>query len=98
MIGSYLNQSATLYRRIGVNPYNEPQYAEPVTIKCRYEYKNRIVRNTQGEQVPSDARFFTVEPIKSGDRIVIGEEDRTVITAGGQPGLSGKIEFYEASV
>ncbi|BBN97500.1 hypothetical protein [Sporolactobacillus terrae] len=97
MIESYLNQDAVLYRRTGVNQYNEPEY-EQIPIKCRYEYTNRLVRDAQGEQVPSDARFFTTEPVKPGDRIVIGEEDRMVITAGGQPDLSGGIEFYEAAV
>jgi hypothetical protein len=98
MIGEYLNQTVFWSEKTGKNQYNEPEYAAPVAINGRFEYKRKLVRSTEGEQVVSEAQLFTAEKVKGGDKLSYDGADFIIITAGGQPGLGGEIEFFEAAV
>jgi hypothetical protein len=98
MIEDYLNQTVMWSEKTGKNQYNEPEYAAPIAIDGRFEYKRKLVRNAEGEQVVSEAQLFTTEKVKSGDKLNHDSTDFIIITAGGQPGLSGDIEFYEAAI
>jgi len=58
MIANYLKQSITLERRSGSNDYGESTYAAGVTLSARVEQRTQLVRNSEGEQVVSQARVF----------------------------------------
>lgn len=95
MIEAYTNQTAVWKAKGEVNQYNEPTYADPVTIKCRIEYKNRMVRNKQGQEIISESTIITKSPVKSDDIITFDDTDWVVIISAPQAGLGGSTEFYE---
>lgn len=101
MIGDYANQTV-IWQAVQmldgvpvVNEYNEPTHATPVNIYCRFEFKRRMVRDKQGQQVISEARLFTESHVKPDDLITFDGIDWPVIAVADQPGLDGDIEFYE---
>lgn len=91
MMEDYCPDSVVWKHIVNSNAYNEPEYAEPMTIKCRKEQKVRLVRNKNGEQVVSDTRLYTVSPIEIDDLI----DDRVVISVLTLKDLDGSIEGYE---
>jgi len=98
MIKSYLNQTATWHKAIGQNEYGEPTFADPVSIKVRWEGKRRLVRNNEGREVVSEARVFCIEPIKPGDVLRYDDRDWPVIAVSVVPGLDGTEQFREVAV
>lgn len=96
MIKAYLNQSAGWQaNKHEPNQYNESTYADPVSIPCRFEYKRRMVRNKQGQEVISEATMFTEKPVKPDDLITFDNIDWVVITVANEVGLNGSVAFYE---
>jgi hypothetical protein len=94
VIDGYMNQSVIWKSKGDVNEYNEPTYTGS-TIQCRFEYKRRLVRNKQGQEVISEARLFTSSPVKPDDLITHDSINWVVIAVADQPNLDGSIEFYE---
>lgn len=97
MIEGMLNQTAVWKRKTGDNEYGEPLYADPVTIKVRWEGKRRLVRNSQGKEVVSEARVFCMEQLSPDDTLTYDSEEWTVITAQGVPNLAGIIRYWEVA-
>lgn len=95
MISIYTNQTAFWKAEVSVNEYNEPTYADPVTIDCRFEYKRRMVRNKQGQEVISEATMFTRSPVIPDDLITFDSRDWVVISVAIEVRLDGTILFYE---
>jgi hypothetical protein len=95
MISTYLNQTITLKVKGAVNTYNEPTYTSS-SIKARFEYKRKLVRNSKGESVISEATCFTQISIKVGDIITYDSIDWVVIGVNSIVGLDGSISHYEA--
>lgn len=50
-----LTQTITWSPLTGRDGYSAPSYGSPVSLKCRIERKNRLVTNSQGQQVTSTA-------------------------------------------
>lgn len=98
MIEGTLNQCAIWKHVTGQNKYAEPQFAEPVTIKVRWEGKRRLVRNTQGKEVISESRALCLEAIEPEDTLAFRGREWTVITVTEFPGLDGQIRYREVAV
>lgn len=96
MIKDYLNQTATLKTTIGYDGYGDP-ITKDKEIKLRWEGKRRLVRNNQGKEVVSEARFFCIDTVKPGDVIKYGT-DWEVIAVSERVDLDGKLSHYEVSV
>lgn len=96
MISDYLNQTATWKRVTGLNEYGEP-ITTCQTIRVRWEGKRRLVRDKQGQEVVSEARFFCLDPVQPGDLIEFGGKEWTVITVYEVPDLDGNIIYLEAA-
>lgn len=96
MISDYLNQSATLKKVTGYNEFAEP-ITTSQTIKVRWESKRRLVRDKQGQEVISEARFFCLEDVQPGDVIEYGGKEWTVITVSEVPDLDGNIVYREVA-
>lgn len=96
MIADYLNQAATWKRMTGQNEYGEP-ITESKVIQVRWEGKRRLVRDNQGEEVVSEARFFCLEEVQPGDIVTYGNRDWPVITVSEVLDLDGNLVYREAS-
>lgn len=98
MISAYFNQSASWKAVIETDQYNEPTYADPADVDCRFEYKRKMVRNKEGQEVISEATLFTKSPIKPDDVITYDEIDWTILAVANEVGLDGTVEFYEVNM
>ena len=97
MIKDYLNQTATWHCATGQNEYGEPVTSSK-TIKVRWEGKRRLVRDSQGREVVSEARVFCTEAVKPGDILEHGGREWPVISVSIVPGLDGSENHREVAV
>jgi len=91
LIEAYLNQTAVWYKRTGVNKFNEPTFADAVTIPCRIERKIKLFSKTDSEMIKSDTTVWTKVAVLVGDKI----GDRVVQWVEDMQGLTG-VEGYKA--
>ncbi len=98
MIEVYLNQTAGWKQKTGSNKYNEPQHADQVGIPVRWQGKRRMVKNEQGEEVVSEVKVFTKDPVSLGDRLIYNGREWPVVSVLEVRGLDGEIEYYEVAL
>lgn len=94
MINEYLNQSITHKSKSSVNVYNEASYTS-ATIKARFQYKRKVVRKANGEEVISNAQAFTTTQVKPDDVITFDSTDWNVIAVENCVDLEGNVNHYE---
>ena len=98
MISDYLNQTTTLKTNTG----NYDNYGKPVLtpsiINLRWENKRRLVRNSQGKEIISEAVIFTKSEMKPSDFLVWQNRDWEIISVSDITDIEGDIQFYEVSV
>lgn len=97
MIEGYLNQRAVWKRKTGSNEYGEP-VTKQKTIKVRWEGKRRLVRDSQGREVISEARFFCFEKVNPDDIAEYNGHEWKVIAVSEIVDLDGNISHYEVAV
>jgi hypothetical protein len=97
MLSSYCNQSITLKTKASINVYNEATYTTS-TIRCRFEYKRKLVVNKKGEQVISEARVFTKTAVNVDDVITYDSKDWNVVAVANMVDISGNVVGYEVSL
>jgi hypothetical protein len=97
LIKGYLNQTATWHYVTGQNSYGEPTTGSK-TIKVRWEGKRRLVRDSTGREVVSEARVFCAEAVKPGDELEFDGRRWPVIAVSTVPGLDGTESFREVAV
>ena len=79
MINAYMNDEITL-KTSTLDQWNKATYAE-TTIKGRFEYKTKLIRNLQGEQVVSSARVFLADQtIGHNDKIIYGGKEYSILS------------------
>lgn len=98
MIEGYLTQKSTWKAKTGVNEFNEPTYAVPVEINCRVDFKRKMVRNKEGQEVLSESTLLTTTAINPDDLITYGTFSMVVITSHPLNELDGTVMFYEVSL
>jgi hypothetical protein len=96
MIAEYLNQTATWKRVIGENEWAEP-ITETQTIKVRWEGKRRLVRDKKGQEIVSEARFFCLEDVQTGDIIEYEGREWTILTVSEKVDFDGNLIYREAA-
>lgn len=97
MVEDYLNQTAILKTTTGYDKYCDP-IVEEKTIPVRWEGKRRLVRNSQGQEVVSKARFFCLETVKPDDIAEYNGNEWPVITVSEIVDLDGNLSHYEVAV
>jgi hypothetical protein len=97
MIRNYLNQTATWHYVTGQNEYGEPQTSSK-SINVRWEGKRRLVRDSEGREVVSEARVLCVEAVKPGDELEYDGRMWPVIAVSTVPGLDGAENHREVAV
>jgi hypothetical protein len=98
MISAYLTQTAQWKKRTGQNRHAEPIYSDPITIKVRFEGKRRIVRDTKGHEILSEAYAFCIEDVQPGDILTCEGREWPVIAVSSKPDLSGKVSHREVAL
>ena len=97
MVKDYLNQTAILKTTTGYDGYGDP-ITETKTIPVRWEGKRRLVRNNQGQEVISEARFFCLERVKPDDLVEYNGPKWKVIAVSEIVDLDGNLSHYEVAV
>lgn len=98
MIQDYLKQVATWKKTVSIGGY-PPTPQEPGTpIKVRWEEKRRLVRNSQGQEVVSEAKASCLEDVKPGDVLNYGGRDWPVIAVSETIDLGGVVQYREVAV
>ena len=97
IMDDYLNQSATIRSKTGTNAFGEPVFTD-VPIKCRWEANQKLLRDTQGQQVVSVGRVFTNVAVKPTDLLNDGSRDWVVISVADMPDLDGITQYWEVNV
>ena len=91
MIKDYLNQTASHEAYSSINDYAEPSYSAAVSIACRKEGVNKLIRDAEGKEVVTSSRVFTETLINVKDRI----DGRMILRVDPMPNLDGSISHYE---
>ncbi len=82
MIQAYLVDSVSIKYLISLDQWQEPIWST-VAVNARVEYQNKLIRNTQGEQVVSAALVYLPGDIATAptnaDRIVIGGVEHAIM-------------------
>jgi len=97
MIDNYLNQTTTLKTTTGINEYGE-SITTSSTINIRWEGKRKIVRNSQGKEVISEATIYTQAVVLPNDIVTWYSRDWTVLAVSDITDLEGDIQFREVNV
>lgn len=95
MLTDYFNQDITLKVSSGVNDCNEPTYNDPVTIKGRLQFSQKLVRNKEGVEVISEATLYTLMEVKVNDVITFNDVDWIVIKSYPVPDGNGNTFYYK---
>lgn len=72
-----LNQKCTYWAVVGVDVYNEPSFAYPVVISCRWEDRVERMQNDEGEEFVSRSRIFLEDDLFTGGYIALGEHSES---------------------
>ena len=94
MLSAYCNQTITLKTKTSIDAYNQATYTTS-SVKARFEYKRKVVRNKKGEEVVSEARAYTKTAVKPDDVITFDSVDWTVIAVSNMTDINGLIVGYE---
>ncbi len=97
MIRGYLRQEATWIRTTGRNEYGEPIIQEK-DIAVRWEDKRRLVRDSTGREVVSEARVYCTADVQPGDHLQYRGRRWPVIVAAITPGLDGRGIYTEVAL
>jgi hypothetical protein len=94
VLSDYTKQSIILKTKGAVNGANEATYT-PNTIRGRLQYKRKLIRNTQGQEVVSEAQLFTEHAVSLDDRVTIDGADWPVLDVQKTVDLDGAVQWYE---
>jgi hypothetical protein len=99
MIGDYANQTFTHKAQNGtLTSEGLPNYSSS-SIAGRWQYKRRLVRNSEGQEVVSEAQVYTETQVKVNDRLVHTDgTEHIVISVSPKVNLDGTTSHYEVAL
>lgn len=90
-----LNQTITV-KTVERNEYYDVTHEQSREVKCRIEFKNKLVINKQGNTVTASATIFTNDSeIDAKNLINIENIDYNIIDIQKIVNLDGKLEFLQ---
>ena len=95
MITAYLVDDVVIRYLATLDPFNTATYTD-VAVKARVEWSNKIIRNTQGEQVVAAARVYLAGDITAptnADRITIDGVEHAIMRVDKKAAFS--VSHYE---
>lgn len=93
-----LNQTVILKPKQGQSGYGTPIYSDGYPVAVRWEDSIQIIKNKEGEEVVSNAKIFTLTPMKIDDILVYNEIEWPIIKVASIPGMDGSIHHWEVYV
>lgn len=75
LVKKSLAETAVYWASSGKDRYNQNTYSSPVEIKCRWEQKTQVVKNSQGEEVVSEAQVFLMKNVNEQSLLLLGNLD-----------------------
>lgn len=85
-----MNQTATYWAVASRNSFNEPTFAAPVQIRCRWENKNVLFKDPSGRERVSAAIVYPEMPLALEGYLFLGTSASTTPRA-----LSGAEEILQ---
>lgn len=82
----------------GTNEYNEPNITETKIIPCKMKYKNRLIKNTQGQDVNVIVEFTTTEAITIDDLITLNDKNWQILQVQPIKDFAGNILHYKGYI
>lgn len=95
MIDGYINQTAVWRPKTGNDQYGRPVYGAPTTIKCRWEDRLDLRRNSEGVAIDTVAVCYCRENVKENDQLTFNGRAHVVKSVTDQPWLNGTISHRE---
>jgi len=68
-----LLQTLTYWEQTGSDQYNKPIFADPISLRCRWEDVVEKVIDKHGEEIVSKSRIFLAVPIRAEGYVLQGE-------------------------
>ncbi len=68
-------QKAIWWKRTGTNVYREDTFDSPIEIDCRWEEKNELRKDDQGQEYVSKSFVMPDRSMTGGDYLKLGEID-----------------------
>lgn len=99
-------QTATYWAVASRNAFNEPTFAAPVQIKCRWEDKVVLFRDAAGRERVSTAVVYPNQPLALEGYLFLGTSASTtpralsgaheILQVGASPNISGTLTLNKA--
>jgi hypothetical protein len=93
----YASQHITLKQYQSTDTYNQAIYTS-LTIRARFEYKRKQVRDKNGQKVMTEAQCYTATRITTDDVVTYDGRDWPVVFVKDIVNLDGIVAFYEVSL
>ena len=103
-----MNQDAVYRELTGHDGYNRPTYADDISLKVRWQFKQRLVMATNGQEVVSEADVWTPLSVtdpdtgtvtditpKADDVFVYRGKSYTVLNAGEKVSIYGEESHWK---
>lgn len=68
----HMTQDLSYWAPLSANEFNEITFAAPVTLKCRWENKNVLFRDSNGQEVTSAAVIYPVQALELKGYVKLG--------------------------
>jgi len=91
-----MEQDATWKQKTTHDGYD--QSWSSTAIKCRWVEKRRVVRNSQGANVVSEATMNCIEAVQADEIITFDGKDWPIIAVSKVPDLDGVVWFREVAL
>ncbi len=88
-----LTDTVTVEEYIGNNAYGQ-SYKQPYELAVRLEEKQKIVKNTMGNQIVSETLLISNQYIPIGSKIAFNQKETEVIECNLKTGF-GNVSHYE---
>jgi len=82
----------------GTDSYNAPVVSSTSNINCKLKFKNRIIKNSNGQDVNVMAEFTTLTAINAGDILTINAKDWNIQQASPIYDFDGSILHYKGFI
>lgn len=91
-----LNQTVTVTPRTGRSSYG-PLYGTPRDMRCRIEPKRELIRDSDGAEIVSSARMFTMpdETLGHGDKVDWVGNSYRIVSVAPMAALDGETHHLE---
>ena len=98
LVDGWLNQKILYKRYTGSSDTGKAEYDQAVEIPCRLQDERRLVRDSAGREVVSEARLFIGFPVSTQDAFVVDEKEVRIIQVAEKVDLDGRFDHCEVSL